>query len=114
MARLYADENFDLPIVEALRQLGHDVLRAQEAGQGNLKIPDPQVLAFAISQSRAVLTLNRRDYFRLHRRGRPHCGIIACTNDRDAAALAARIDQAIVSVPNLDNQLLRIKRPSTP
>lgn len=26
MARLYADENFPLPVVEELRRLGHDVL----------------------------------------------------------------------------------------
>jgi hypothetical protein len=26
MARLYADENFDYPVVEYLRQFGHDVL----------------------------------------------------------------------------------------
>lgn len=31
MARLYADEDFPLPIVEVLRQLGHDVRTVQEA-----------------------------------------------------------------------------------
>ena len=33
MARLYADENFPLPVVEELRQLGHDVLTIQESGR---------------------------------------------------------------------------------
>ncbi len=33
MAALYADENFDYPVVLELRRLGHDVLTAQEAGQ---------------------------------------------------------------------------------
>lgn len=32
MARLYANENFPLPVVEVLRRLGHDVLTAGEAG----------------------------------------------------------------------------------
>ena len=32
MARLYANENFPLPVVEELRHLGHDVLTMQEAG----------------------------------------------------------------------------------
>jgi len=41
MARLYADENFDYPIVEELRRLGHVVLTAQEAGQGGQEIPYP-------------------------------------------------------------------------
>ncbi len=40
MARLYADENFSLPVVEQLRQLGHDVLTCQEAGQADQGIPD--------------------------------------------------------------------------
>src|SRR5713101_5262356 len=34
MARLYADEDVDYPAVVQLRSLGHDVLTAQEAGQG--------------------------------------------------------------------------------
>ena len=38
MAALYSNENFPLSAVEVLRQLGHDVLTVQEAGnasQGN-------------------------------------------------------------------------------
>jgi hypothetical protein len=113
MARLYADENFKKAVVLLLRSLGHDVLRAQEAGQANRGIPDPDVLAFATSLGRAVLTFNRWDYILLHSQVSNHCGIIACTDD-DAQALAARIDQAIAGVPTLDNQLLRIDRPSVP
>jgi predicted nuclease of predicted toxin-antitoxin system len=113
MARLYADENFDYPVVEYLRQFGHDVLTVQEAGQGGQKIPDAAVLAFAVSQGRAVLTFDRRDYRRLHRRVFPHSGIIVCKRD-DFAALAARIHQAIISCPNLDNQLLVVNRPPIP
>lgn len=33
MARLYANENFPLPAVEVLKNLGHDVLTMLEAGQ---------------------------------------------------------------------------------
>jgi hypothetical protein len=54
MARFYADENFDYPVVDELRTLGHEVLTVQEAGQGNQGIGDSLVLAFAISQSRAA------------------------------------------------------------
>jgi predicted nuclease of predicted toxin-antitoxin system len=56
VARLYADENFPLPVVEFLRASGHDVLTAREAGQANLKIPDQTVLSFATGEGRAVLT----------------------------------------------------------
>jgi hypothetical protein len=76
MARLYADEDFPLPVVEALRQLGHDVLTVQEAGRANQGIGDGQVLADATADGRAVLTHNHPDFKRLHRRGRPpHAGI---------------------------------------
>lgn len=61
MARIYADEQYPLPVVEFLRPLGHDVLTVQEAGNAGLGIPD-DVLAFAASNERAVLTLNRGDF----------------------------------------------------
>jgi Domain of unknown function (DUF5615) len=44
MIRLYADENFELPVVEKLREKGYDILTAQEASQGNQGIPDEEVL----------------------------------------------------------------------
>jgi hypothetical protein len=49
-----------MPIVEELRKLGHDVVTAQEAAKAGQKIPDADVLAFAISQNPSVLTRNRR------------------------------------------------------
>jgi hypothetical protein len=47
MAKLYANENFRRKVVEALRELGHDVLTSFEAGNANLSIPDDAVLDFA-------------------------------------------------------------------
>ncbi len=114
MASLYADENFSYPAVQELRRIGHDVLTAQDAGQANQGIDDPDVLAFAVAQGRAVLTFNRRHFIRLHRQVQPHAGVIVCTRDDDVFALATRIHQAIVSSPNLNNQLLRITRPASP
>ena len=40
MARFYADENFPLAAVLALRRLGHELLTTTEAGQSGLRIPD--------------------------------------------------------------------------
>src|SRR5438876_12380637 len=114
MARLYADENFKLAVVEELRRLGHDVLTAQEAGQAGQKIPDPDVLAYAIALGRAVLTFDWWHYLRLHSRMQPHAGIVICTDDNDVLALAGRIHQALLACPDLNNRLLRIRRPSTP
>jgi hypothetical protein len=111
MARFYADEDFDHPVVEELRHLGHDVLTVQEAGQANRRIPDDAVLAFAVAQGRAVLTFNRRHFYRLHRASQAHPGILVCTWDQDAVALAARIHQAVARHSTLDGQFIRITRP---
>lgn len=35
MASCYANENFPLPVVEALRQLGHDLLTTYESGKAS-------------------------------------------------------------------------------
>ena len=114
MHRFYADENFPKPVVEELRNLGHDVLRAQEVGNAGRKIPDPDVLNFAISQDRAVLTRNRWDFIKLHTQIRPHTGIIVCSDDADFSGQAVRIHQAVSARPVLDDQLIRIDLPQTP
>ena len=114
MASIYANENFPRRVVEALREMGHDVLTSLEAGRANQRVPDDEVLNFAIEQKRAVLTLNRLDFFRLHReRNGQHEGIIACTRDvANPVALAQRIDAAIQATPHLSGQLIRVVRPS--
>ncbi len=58
MVRLYADENFELPVIKKLREKGYDILTALEAGNANQGIPDEDVLAFATQEHRAVITLN--------------------------------------------------------
>ncbi|MGO9468174.1 MAG: DUF5615 family PIN-like protein [Isosphaeraceae bacterium] len=62
MARLYADENFPVPVVEELRSLRHDVLTSHEAGRSGQGVSDEQVLDDAILEQRAVLTLNRKHF----------------------------------------------------
>lgn len=83
MARFYTDENFPLAVVELLRASGHDVLTAREAGNANLKIPEEDVLAFAISNNRTILTRNRRHFIRLHIQQPEHAGIVVCTEDQN-------------------------------
>lgn len=110
LARFYANENLPLPVVDELRRLAHDALTVAETGKANLKTGDSQVLEFAISERRAVLTFNRKHFIRLHGERPAHAGIIACTYDPDFVALAGRIHQAVAGLPTLDGQLIRITR----
>lgn len=110
MALLYANENFPLLVVVALRQLGHDVLTVREAGYDNQRISDEAVLAFAVTQRRALVTINRRDFIRLHRQNPAHYGVIVCTEDADTNGQAQRIDSAIRALDTLVGALVRINR----
>jgi predicted nuclease of predicted toxin-antitoxin system len=112
MARFYADEQFPLPVAELLRNLGHDVLTVQEAGNANQRIPDEQVLAFAVSQERAILTINRIDFIRLHRRDDQHFGIVICMNNRNWEQFTAQVDEAVRIEESLQGKLIRVVRPS--
>jgi len=47
VARLFADENFPLPVVEALRRLGHDVVAMADVGKAGRSLTDEAVLVFA-------------------------------------------------------------------
>ena len=111
MARLYADEDFSYPTVEVSRFLGHDVVTAQEAGEGGQGRTDDEVLAFAVANERAVVTFNRRHFIRLHYKAGSHFGIIVCSRDSDNAALADRVDKSAAAWPDLRNRLLRVNRP---
>jgi predicted nuclease of predicted toxin-antitoxin system len=112
MARLYADEQFPKIVVKLLRELGHDILTVQEAGKANQRIPDEDVLAFAIADNLIVLTINRGDFIRLHNLQSNHAGIIVCTEDLNRQRLATQINEAITNSVDLNNKLIRINRPS--
>jgi predicted nuclease of predicted toxin-antitoxin system len=115
MARLYADEDFPLPVVKDLRRLGNDVRTVQEAGRAGKRIDDAEVLADATADQRAVITHNHADFRRLHRQGQPHLGIVSCTQDPwDHPGLAQRIHDAITAAQNLANQFIRVIRPNPP
>lgn len=111
MARLFADENFPLPVVQELRSLGHDVVTIQEAGMAERGVSDADVLAHAASGGRAVLTLNRKHFIQLHRQRPGHPGIVACTSDPDFTAQARRIHIALCTEADLSDQLIRVNRP---
>src|SRR5262249_55431660 len=106
-------ENFPLPVAEVLRRLGHDVLTVHETGKANQAVSDDEVLAFACDENRSVLTLNRRDFIKLHNTNPNHSGIIVCTYDPDFTSQAHRIHQTIESYVSLIGQLIRVNRPSS-
>lgn len=114
MAELYADEDFPLPVVERLRELGHDVLTAGEDGRAGQGVSDSDVLARATALRRAVLTHNRADFRKLHAADPNHAGIVTATRDADVAALAGRIDAAITAERPLAGKLVRVVRPNPP
>lgn len=112
MAKFYANENFPLPAVESLRQLGHDVLTTMESGKSGQAIADSDVLLFALTEGRILVTLNRRHFIRLHAETPNHAGIVVCTFDVNFSALAQRIHEAVDTHAQMSGQLIRVNRPS--
>jgi len=86
-------------------------LTIQEIGKASQRVGDTEVLLLAAQDKRAVLTLNRRHFHRLHRTHPEHAGIVACTEDLDHSALAARIDDAINMHRDLSGRLILVYRP---
>ena len=112
MARLYANENFPWPVVRELRRLGHEVLTTSDTGKSGQAIPDEEVLSFATTRNMAVLTLNRRDFIRLHGSHPVHEGIVVCTFDPDFARQAIKIHETLLAHPALTGLLVRVNRGS--
>jgi hypothetical protein len=80
----------------------------------NPKNPDEEVLAFTVSENRAVLTQNCGYFIRLHSLQSDHSGIIVCKPDHDLARMAANINEAISSLATLTNQLIRVYGSGSP
>jgi|SRR6185369_1832302 len=107
---LYADENFPLRVVEELRRLGIDVLTAYEDGRANQSLTDQTILSRATELGRAIVTLNRQDFKRLHFAEPDHAGIIICTEDPDRPGQAQRIAESIAAGEKLRGRLIRVYR----
>ena len=114
MASLFADENFPFPVVEALRRMGHDVITVIDAGKAAQALTDKAILQLAgadQNNQRAVVTLNRRHFVRLHAAEPNHAGIIVCSLDLDFEGQATRIDQAVATQQSLVGRLICVNRP---
>jgi len=74
-------------------------------------VPDEAILTLATTEERAVLTINRKHFIRLHRLQPGHAGIIVCTFDPNFIEQAQRIHAIIELKESLFGQLIRINRP---
>jgi hypothetical protein len=72
---------------------------------------DKAILESATADQRAVVTLNRRHFVRLHSEDPKHAGIIVCSLDLDFDGQAARIDEAIAKQESTAGRLIRVNRP---
>ena len=112
MARLYADEDIPRPLIDRLRDLGHDIVSVSELRRSGR--PDEQVLQDAIADTRIVVTHNRPHFSRLHKSQPNHTGIISCSRDEDSEALADRIHAVLNTTGDLAGLHIRVNRPSAP
>lgn len=112
MAQFLADENIPFPVVELLRLYGHEVQTILQLNLAGQAVPDDQVLALATSLECCLLTLNRKDFIKLHNQQPNHGGILICTVDTNFTTLADRIHSCLTQAgQTLAGQLLRVQRP---
>ena len=91
--RIYADEDVDRPLIEALQSRGFDVLTVQITR--SFGEDDPAQLERAAALGRVLLTFNRRHFRRLHASwlegGRVHPGIVTIPQSGTAERRALRV-----------------------
>jgi predicted nuclease of predicted toxin-antitoxin system len=105
-ARLLLDEMFSPQIASKLVRRGHDVV-AVAADPELAGLPDEQVLEWATSQGRCLVTENVKDYEVLRRaaaaQGRTHAGLLYCAarrfprDRRFAGALVVALDKLLAA-----------------
>ncbi|GAB4545852.1 MAG: hypothetical protein Fur002_20350 [Anaerolineales bacterium] len=105
---LYFDEDVSVGIVENLRTRGFDVLSVRDAGARG-KSDDEQML-YAVSQRRAMVTHNRVDFEKQHRKyidsGMKHYGVIIAKRRKDTEVvgkLLSLLDE--ITSEEMKNQL---------
>jgi len=109
--KIYLDEDVDLLVARLLRARLHDAITAGEAGQSGRS--DPEQLAFAVSQRRAIITHNRRDFLPLAQeyaaRSQHHYGILLAVR-RSPYDVAQRLLNLMnrVTADEMENQVFYI------
>lgn len=102
--KLVLDEHLSPAIGEELRRRGHDVVGAGEAGLRGQ--PDAKLLAWAVRESRAVVTADYADFRGLHEvylsRGERHLGIVLVSrrfqlSEAGFGSLVAALDRLLTA-----------------
>jgi hypothetical protein len=83
-------------------------LRNGKAGQA---ITDKAILELAAADQRAIVTLNRKHFVRLHKADPSHAGIIVCSLDLDFDGQAARVHEGLAASESMTGHLIRVNRP---
>ncbi|MEK6909956.1 MAG: DUF5615 family PIN-like protein [Candidatus Aenigmatarchaeota archaeon] len=86
--RFLADEHIDIHAVDALKQMGIDIVSVQELDKRSQS--DEELLAFANQDGRTVITRDE-DFLRLHAKGMQHHGIVFLTKRLDASTLVREV-----------------------
>jgi hypothetical protein len=103
--RFYLDEDVPASAAKIGRGMGLDVVAAAEAGP--LPRPDPEHVAIAAADGRAVVTYNRDDFQACSRdclaAGKPHAGVLVVVRSipRNGSAVAHALKAWCASRPPL-------------
>ena len=108
--KLLADEDFDTPIVRMLQAQDVDIITVADLSLDNVGTADEQVLKEGTSLGRAVITFNRRDFWRLHQ-VEQHAGIVLCKRNTPVLLLVRLVVELVTSVERGQNELYRIIQP---
>jgi predicted nuclease of predicted toxin-antitoxin system len=110
--KLLLDEMYASAVAEQLRERDHDVIAVAE--RADLRgTPDEDLLAWARTEDRALVTDNQRDFIPIHRRciagGHDHKGLILTTNRRFPRGQPATTGKLVVAL----DMFLHVIAPST-
>ena len=109
---LLGDEDFNHKVLKILTEVPYDVTSIKELGLDRKWFSDEDVLKTAIELNRVILTHNKRDFIKLHRKAEWHPGIITCYQTADFETLAGKIISLIEGVDSFENSLFRINKQS--
>ncbi len=81
--KLYLNENLSAEIAQRLTVSGFDAISSHEVGMDTED--DEKQIAYAVSQERAIVTINKKDFIVIHNEylqmGKAHFGIILSTDE---------------------------------
>lgn len=107
--RSVGGEDFPRQVVHNLRFFEPDVVTVQQAGNARL-FDRGCISAFAIVENWAVLIVNRRDFFQLHKLEPKRCGIVGCTRNNGIARQTANMNDGISTAETLRGNVIRVDR----